>query len=139
MGTETLFPPVIPTQGHSNRPTPRLSPLILVQHRRKTRPTRSRTSPCPWPTSLLLSRGSQNSEALQPRYDSRSGLHLPPRAIGEGADGGDNSSWYQQGARWGQKKGGDMDKDLVKKGVGEGPDLLKDCNVDNAMEKCSLE
>merc|ERR1719186_2281378 len=87
MGTETLFPPVIPTQGHSNRPTPRLSPLILVQHRRKTRPTRSRTSPCPWPTSLLLSRGSKNSEAPQPRHDFRSGLHLPPRAIGEGAAG----------------------------------------------------
>jgi len=56
-----------------------------------------------------------------------------------GAEGGDNSSWYQQGARWGQKKGGELDKDQVKKGVGEGPDLLKDCNVDNAMEKCSLE
>merc|ERR1712183_823107 len=87
MGGETLFPPFILTQGHSNRPTPRLSPLILVQHRRKTRPTRSRTSPCPWPTSLLLSRGSQNSEAPQPQLDSRSGLHLPPRAIGEGAAG----------------------------------------------------
>jgi len=59
--------------------------------------------------------------------------------VRRGADGGDNSSWYQQGARWGQKKGGDMDKDLVKKGVGEGPDLLKDCNVDDSMEKCSLE
>jgi len=58
-----------------------------------------------------------------------------------GGDGGDNSSWYQQGARWGQKKGGEMNEDLVENGVGEGPDLLKDCNVDmdNAMEKCSLE
>jgi len=55
-----------------------------------------------------------------------------------GADGGDNSSWYQEGARWGQKKGAETDKDLVVKGVGEGPDLLRDCNMDDGMEKGSL-
>jgi len=66
------------------------------------------------------------------RFPLRSGpVQQGNKGRGGGGDG-DSSSWYQQGDRWGQRRGG-------KGSEGTAPDLLRDCKGVKETDKNSME
>jgi len=57
---------------------------------------------------------------------------VPQPQVNRGRGGqGDGSNWYQQGDRWGQRSGGEVDQE---KEEGHAPDLVRDCKVQASVE-----